>query len=345
VSAERARNQLDNESTFFELMPDGTFEEVVFANASGEVRELRHEAAIALTRTISPRLTLRGSVGGEISRLDAPGAGDERVFRRPKGYLSLAWQAAPRLRVTAKAERRVGQISFFDFLASRNLSEDRENASNPNLVPPQSWDLETELRRDLGALGSTTVRLYGQRITDLIDQIPMGENEEAPGNLDTAHIFGVDWKTTLFLDSLGWRGGRMDLRAQVQKSSVDDPVTGRSRRISNNLVRLLDFSVRHDIPGTSWAWGGGLYHILRAPDFRIAETARYRQGPLSGNIYAENKNLAGLTVRAGLSNLISSQQNLDRVIFVNRRDGPVQSLERRRRSVGPIATLSVSGSF
>ena len=346
VSAERALNRLDNAATLFELRPDGSFAEVPFPGGSGEVRELRHEAAVTLARRLSPALDLQASAGVEISRLGLAGRADgDRRFTRPKGYVSLAWQAGPRLRATAKIERRVGQISFFDFLASRNLSEDRENAQNPELVPPQSWDLQAELSRDLAALGSTTLRVYGQRIEDLVGQVPIGAASEAPGNLDTAHIYGLDWKTTLLLDRLGWSGGRLDSRLQFQGSSVDDPVSGRARRISNNLVRLIDVSVRHDIAGTSWAWGGGLFHLRRAADFRIGETARYREGPLGGNLYVENKNVAGLTVRAGVSNLISSRQELDRLVFVNRSDGPLQFVERRRRSVGPMLSLAISGNF
>lgn len=345
ASAERSLNRLDNVSTVFELLPDGTFEETPFPNGSGDVRERRYEAALTLSRRVSPRLNFRASVGGEVSQLQRLGSlGSTRTFQRPKGYVSVAWQASPRLRANAKIERRVGQISFFDFLASRNLSEDRENAANPALVPPQSWEVEGELSRDLGALGSTTLRVYGRRIEDLVDQVPIGETQEAPGNLDIAHIYGVDWKTSLVLDRLGWNGGRVDARVQFQDSAVDDPVTGRSRRISNNLVRLIDLSLRHDVPGTSWAWGGGLFHTHRAADFRIGETARYRQG-LAGNLYVENKNVAGLTVRTGISNLISSRQELDRFIFTSRRDSPLLSVERRRRSAGPVLTLTVSGNF
>jgi hypothetical protein len=347
VAAERALSRLDNVSSLFELLPDGSFEEVLFPGGTGKVRELRHEASVTLARRLSPGLSLQASLGGEISRLGlaGPDDGGRRRFTRPKGYVSLAWQAGSNLRATAKIERRVGQISFFDFLASRDLSEDRENAANPQLVPPQSWDVQAELSRDLAAFGTTTLRVYGQRIEDLVDRIPIGLSSEAPGNLDTAYLYGVDWKTTLLLDRLGLTGVRFDSRLQFQGSSVDDPVTGRSRRISNNLVRLIDLSMRHDIAGTKWAWGGGLYHIYRAPDFRIGETARYREGPLAGNLFVENKDVAGLTVRTGISNLISSRQELDRFVFVDRKDGPLLFVERRRRSVGPVLTLAISGNF
>lgn len=346
VAAERSLNRLDNVSSLFVLLPDGGFEEMPFPGGSGEVRELRHEGSVTLARRVSPSLNLQASVGGEISQLGLAGAnGNERIFTRPKGYVSLAWQASSRLRATAKIERRVGQISFFDFLASRNLSEDRENAANPELVPPQSWDIEGELSGDLGASGSTTLRLYGRRIEDLVDQIPIGATAEGPGNLDTAYLYGVDWKTSLLLDRLGWTGGRLDARVQLQNSAVDDPVTGRSRSISNNLNRLIDITLRHDIPDSSWAWGGGLFHTRQAADFRIGETLLYRTGPLSGNLYVENKDVAGLKVRAGVNNVISGGQDLDRLIFVGRRDGPLLSAERRRRSVGPVLLLAVSGNF
>jgi hypothetical protein len=346
ASAERAVNRLDNVSSLLTLLPHGGFAQLPFPGGSGDVRERRYEAAITMSRPLSPALTLQGSIGGEISRLRLAGeVANDRRFRRPKGYASLAWQASPRLRATAKIERRVGQISFLDFLASRSLLDERENVTNPELVPPRSWNVETEIIRDLERLGSTTLRAYAQRIEDLVEQVPIGVAGEAPGNLDTAYLYGLDWKSSLLLDRLGWTGGRIDARLQLQRSEVDDPVTGRSRRVSNNLVRLVDVAIRHDIAGTPWAWGGGLFHIRRAADFRVRELGRYREGPLSGNLYVENKDVAGLTVRAGLSNLISSRQELDRFLYAARRDGPLLSVERRRRSVGPVLSLAVSGNF
>jgi hypothetical protein len=269
----------------------------------------------------------------------------DRKFRRAKGYASVGWEPNPRLRASLKIERRVGQIDFYEFLASRALIDERENAANPNLVPPKSWDVSAELSRDFPALGSTTIRIYGSRIEDLIELVPVGLTEEAPGNIDRAHLYGIDWKSTLLLDRLGWSQARIDARVRLQKSSLEDPVTGEDRRISNNLIRLIDVSLRHDVPGTPWAWGGGLLHSRSAANFRTNELARFRQGPLSGNVYVENKDVAGLTVRAALSDLISSRQELDRFLFVNRRDGPLLSVERRRRSSGPVLTLSVRGNF
>jgi hypothetical protein len=346
VAAEKAKNTLANASTLSRLLPDGAYEETPFPGSSGNVREVRHEGLVSVSHRFSPRVSVQGALGAEHSELSLLGDfQSRRSFLRAKGSLAVGWQPTSKLRATAKIERRVGQISFFDFLASRNLTEERENVGNPELVPPQIWSVEAELSRDLGKLGSSTARLYAQRIEDLIEQVPIGSFGEAPGNIDAALLFGVDWKTGLLLESLGWAGARLDLRVQLQNSRVEDPVTGRSRQISNALVRFLDIEFRRDLPGTPWAWGAALSHVHRAPNFRIAELGRYRLGPVAGSVYVENKDLAGLTVRASLGNLISSSQDLDRFLFDGRRDAGLSVVERRRRSVGPTATLSVTGAF
>jgi hypothetical protein len=51
------------------------------------------------------------------------------------------------------------------------------------------------------------------------------------------------------------------------------------------------------------------------------------------------------TSTRSVRNLISSRQELDRFVFVNRIDGPLLFVERRRRSVGPIFSLAISGNF
>src|SRR3546814_20374191 len=77
-------------------------------------------------------------------------AGLTRKFVRPKGFVSLAWKASPLLDLSVKLEREVGQLDFFDFVASANVSGGTTDAGNVNLVPQQSWNLELEATRNLG---------------------------------------------------------------------------------------------------------------------------------------------------------------------------------------------------
>jgi outer membrane receptor protein involved in Fe transport len=292
------------------------------------------------------KLSLQASVGGEYSKLSLLGAGgSERTFWRPKGFVSTAWKASPRLDLNAKLERKVGQLNFLDFLASENLSNDSRNSGNPDLVPPQSWELDLSGTRNLGAFGSTTLRLFGRLLEDVVDQVPIGLTGESPGNIDKASVYGMESKSTLLMDPLGWKGAKLDARFMLQTSRVKDPLTGEPRQISGTLRRSADLSLRHDVPGTDWAWGGGASHFRPAKNFRLGEVSLGYEGLVFANLFLEHKDLFGLTVRGTVGNLPGADQILDRTVNAGRRTNPVTFIERRRRAIGPIFGLSVSGAL
>ncbi len=310
------------------------------------MEEDRYEAVASYGRPLSPKLSIQLSGGGEYSQLRQVGAGGlTRTFWRPKGIASAAWKPTPRLDVNVKLQRRVGQLNFFDFLATVNLADERENAGNPDLVPQQSWDLDVETTRNLGAYGTTTLRLYGRLIDDIVDIIPIGATGESPGNIDRATIFGFEWKSTINFDPMGWRGAKFDARVQAQRSRVRDPLTGEPRPISNSLLHSVSAGLRHDVPETPWAWGGNLNYGLSALNHRLTEVGRQWEGPVFASMFAEHKNLMGLTVRATIGNVLGAKSMLDRTVYVGRRTGPIDFFERRDRIIGPIFSFSVSGKF
>jgi outer membrane receptor for ferrienterochelin and colicins len=295
---------------------------------------------------LSPKTTLQVSAGGEYSKLAQVGGGGlVREFRRPKGLVSLAWKATPTLDVNVKLQRRVGQLDFYDFLASVDLNDGQANAGNPDLVPPQTWELEVEADRDLGAWGNTTLRLYSQRIDDIVDIVPIGETGESPGNIDQATLYGLEWKGTFELEPLGWRGAKVNTRLQWQESRVRDPLTGETRPISNTLKDLALVGLRHDIPNTSWAWGGELSYELYSRDYRLTEVGRVWEGPVWDYLFIERKNIGNMTARLGITNLIGVRSMWDRTVYVDRRTGPVDFHEVRDRRIGPIFSFTFSGKF
>ncbi|HVS32440.1 MAG TPA: TonB-dependent receptor [Thermoanaerobaculia bacterium] len=346
LSAEGAFNSLDNTSRLFEVRQDQQLDEIPLPGGIARVEEKRYEMVGSYGRPVSANVTMKLSAGGEYSRLAQAGAGGTtRTFYRPKGELSTAWKVSPRTDVNVKLARRVGQLNFFDFLASVNLQDEVENAANPNLVPEQSWDLDIQGVRNLGTLGSTTLRVYGRLISDIIDYVPIGASGESPGNLDRATVYGIESRSTLNLDSLGWRGARLDATGQLQQSQVDDPLTGQQRHISNSLLRFGSLAVRHDIPATDWAWGAGASYSLNALRYRLTEVGRLWEGPVWGNLYLEHKNVSGLTVRASLNNLFAADSMWDRTVYDGRRTDAVAFVERRDRQIGPIFSFQVRGKF
>lgn len=346
VSAEAAYNSLDNVSRLFEMDEAENFSEIPLPGGTARVEEDRYQAIGSWGRPITPTLTAKISVGGEYSQLTQVGAGGKRrSFYRPKGELSLGWKASPRDDLNFKLARRVGQLDFFDFLASVDIQDDQENVANPDLVPEQSWELDAEWTRALGTTGSVQVRLYGHLIDDIIDYVPIGASGQAPGNLDHAVVYGVETVGTLNLDRAGWNGARVDLTAQLQESEVEDPLTGETRHISGSLLRKGNLSLRHDVPQTSWAWGGGASYQYSALSYRLTEVGRMWEGPIWLQLYLENKDVRGLTVRAQVGNILGADSMWDRTIHAGRRTDPIAFVEERDRRIGPIFSFRVGGKF
>lgn len=348
ITAEAAFNSLDSETRVFLLDPDGDFNEIPFPEGTGQVLEDRYEVLGTWGRPLSKSLELQLVAGGEYSKLASESSigGQTRTFLRPKGSLSLAWKSSEDLDLSLKLRRRVGQLNFYDFLASVNLTDDRENAGNLDLVPPQSWEVDVEGNQKLGAWGTTSLRVYGRLIDDIVDIIPIGEDGESPGNIDRAHRYGFEWKSTLNFDPLGWRGAKLDSTVILQHSEVKDPLTGEKRPISDTAKRVVELELRHDIPQSDWAWGGSLYHDKFSQSYRLTEVGRMWEGPIWLGAFVEHKDVAGLTVRASVNNISNARSRWDRIVYEGfRTTSPVAFREHRNRLIGPIFSFSVRGNF
>jgi outer membrane receptor for ferrienterochelin and colicins len=346
ISAEGAFNSLDSTSGLFEMNPSGGFDEIPLPGGTARVQEDRYEVIGSYGRKLAANLTMKLSAGEEYSQLAQVGAGGTtRTFYRPKGELSAAWKFSPTTDINVKLARKVGQLNFFDFLASVDLASNIEKSANPDLVPEQSWDFQVEGIHNLGKLGSTTLRLYGRQIDDIIDYVPIGADGQSPGNLDHATVYGIESRSTLNLDQFGWRGARLDTDLQAQNSKVRDPLTGQERHISNSLLGAGSIGLRHDIPKSNWAWGADASYELDADYYRLTEQGRQWEGPVWGDLYVEHKNIHGLTIRAGMYNLFSADSRWNRTVYVGRRTGPVAFVEDRERQIGPIYSFSIRGKF
>lgn len=343
VSAEVAFNELDSTSKLFVLDPAGEFQPDPGFGGTDVVSEDRFELMGTYGRPLGAAVTLQVSAGGEYSEITAGGV--SRDFVRPKGLVSLAWKASETLDVSMKLERRVGQLNFYDFLASVDVNDDQANAGNFDLVPPQTSELRVEATKTLGAWGNTSLRVYGQRIDDIVDTVPIGANGESPGNIDSATVVGFQWKASIELAQAGWEGAKLDTNVQMEHSRVEDPLTGEVRPISNRLAELFEIGLRHDIPDTQWAWGGGVGYYFHEKDYRLTEVGRSWEGPYWGNLFVERKNWHGLTLRVTASNLLDARSKWDRTVYAGRRTGPVDFHQVTDRRIGPILSFSVSGKF
>ncbi len=348
LSGEAAFNRLDQDGRLF-AYDDGLSDyiQVPFPSGVGGVREDRYEGLLSVGFPITSNLSVQLIAGGEYSQISQTGTNaNARTFQRPKGSLSLAWAPAPGLDINLLVARRVGQLNFGDFLASVNLSEDNSNAGNNDLRPQQNWDIELQVAKNFGQYGSATLTLFDESIEDLVLIVPVAGGGEARGNIASAHRRGARFVGTLELGPLGWRGAQLDLRMEIEDSSLTDPVTGVDRRFDGNDPFQIRVDFRHDVPDTDWAWGIEFRDTERRPSYRVREVIFDHNPSTFGAVFVEHKDLLGATVRLRVGNVFSANSTLLRTVYDGSRDvAPILFTEERRTEIGQVFNLTVSGSF
>ena len=346
VAIEGVRNFLEINSALKVRDGAGVLQPAPLPGASDRVDEDRIDAGLTFSRALADNLQLQLSAGGEYSRISQAGPqGLTRAFIRPKGFAALDWKVSPALNIAGRVERVVGQLDFFDFIASVDLDQDRTDVSNANLVPEQSWVYELEASWRLGALGNITIGGFVNDITDIVDQIPIAGGGQAPGNLPSARFYGIESNSTLLSDGLGWKGTRLDLAASWTTSAIRDPLLDTVRQVSGIELFTLNLTFRHDIPASQWAFGGETSWQKNAREVRLDEIFLNQPSFGFASAFIENKNVAGMTVRARVGNLLNQIDRFSRTIFDNRAAGQIAFSERRDRRFGTIFTLDVEGSF
>jgi hypothetical protein len=258
--------------------------------------------------------------------------------------VSLAWNPASQWEMNLKLQRKVGQLNFFDFLASVDVANNNANGANPELVPPQSWIIQLETIRSLGEHGKIRLNLEAEDVSDLVTQVPISATAEAPGNLDKARRFQVSLDSSLLLDAIGIPGGKLDNFLTWRTTRMRDPLLGTNRQWNGNRAYWnVDF--RQDIPDTKWAWG--LFSELQSTNdsYRLDYEEHFGSTRPFGLVFLEHKDLWGLKVRFAVGNVWNSKDQTRSVSYVERRDGPVDYTRSNTITWHPFYQFTFSGTF
>lgn len=352
LAAETAYNFLDREAALtIGVGPGATVD--VFPDT--KVEELRSQGSVTRGFILGESLSVQASAAAEWSRLTVSGdtADREQDFFRPKGFLSFALPASEHLDVRARIAREVGQLNFFDFVNSVNLTEDRESAGNSSLVPQQSWDGEVELQKSFGNDEKIIVRLEGALIEDRVDRVLLEVDDgngnivlqDAVGNIEEARFAAAVVEGTLLTDRWGVDGGRFDFSGVRRTSALDDPLDGESRNFSGLTEWNYDIDFRQDVPNTPWAWGAGVSDGDAETLIRFDEITVFDRTKPFVRAFVEHKDVFGFNLQVRGGNLANTDFTVDRTRFAQFRDGPVDQIEQRSRYDNRRLTVTLSGTF
>ncbi|MDO1559268.1 hypothetical protein Q0812_07490 [Brevundimonas sp. 2R-24] len=346
AGGELAFNGLDSAVDLFLINSSGTRTPVPLPAADVTVEELRGEAFVSGGRRLSPRLTAEWRLAAETSTLTVSGgASAERTLTFFKPRAALEWRPNDLWRTRVAVERQVSQLNFDDFVTVAEIANDRVSTGNAEIEPERTWRLSLMGERRLFEQGSIRATLNLDHVQRVVDRVPLGPGQDAPGNLGDGRRIGLDVQAGVPLGPLGIPGGRFDLRWLVQDSDVTDPYTGLDRYFSSEVPWFLTAQFRQDLAGGDWAWGVDYIADGANESYRRNEIDRFDTDNYNFGAFVERR-LGRITVNFSVDNMFNRPMERRRRFYDPDRSTPDPFLrEDRARWQGRTYWLSLKRTF
>ena len=347
AGGEAVLNTLKSDVELF-VTEDGERSRIDLPIDSATVKEKRGEAFVNIGRNLAPALRVDAGMAVEHSRLKVRGdATADRNLTFLKPNVAIDWKPGGDWHTQLSIRRTVAQLNFYDFISAAELSNDRVNAGNQNLLPQRAW--EFRMTADHPILGDGLVKLDigHDRISLLQDRVLIfdedGDAFDAPGNIGTGkRMFGrvtVDAP----LGSL-WAGLRVKLTGQLQRTRVEDPISGEQRNFSDFFPDWeWSIDARRDLGALSY--GFVLSHRDKFTFFRTDEfDSNYNSGPFA-TAFVEYRVDPRTAITLDVENALNTRGMRERLIFAPNRADPdiaVRELRERNRHLNFGLTLKRS---
>ena len=275
AGVERAQTILDT-SLQLGLLTGGQTDErfgglTPITDSIGTVEEMRYEYFAIHNWAMNDRMTLETTLLFEDSTISQTGTlanSRDFTFFRPK--IDYRFDISPSLQFRGTIEKDVAQLSFRDFTAGVDQSDDEQNSfeGNAALRQEQSWryeaNLEFRLPNDAGVINTN---FFYHDLEDLIDNVDVssgGNILSARGNIGDGERYGFNFNGSLRLSFLNQPNMLLTAGLNMEESTVTDPFLQqeRERSIRGGASRY-SFSYRHDLP----ALGNTNYGIRASREF------------------------------------------------------------------------------
>ena len=341
TGGEGAWNKLDSQVDLVAIGSGGVRTPIDLPVDDAVVKEKRAELFVNAGRSLSSELRIDGGLTYETSRLTVAGdATAERSLSFLKPKASLDWRPGGGWHVQLSAARTVAQLQFEDFISAAELTSDRVNGGNADLVPQRAWEFLATVERPILGDGLIKLQARHDRISLLQDRVPTPEGFDAPGNLGTGTRNRLDATVEAPLGRFGIKGGRFTFNGWASDTAVRDPYTGRKRAFSNEQDWNIGAGYRQDLG--SFAWGINYYRNGGLSFFRRNELDyNINSGPYMTG-FIEYRPSASTSIQLFLDNLLDTQGTRTRTFFTPTRANPVASSEEyreRNRHIVPSLTL------
>jgi Outer membrane protein beta-barrel family len=335
AGAEASYNTLDYGLELFEIDENGDRVRKDLPLDDATVKEKRGEVYFSAGRTLSPTLRIDGGVNYEFSKLEVSGdTSAERTLKFLKPNLTLDWKPGGGWHGQASIKRTVAQLDFYDFVSIADLSTQRLNGGNANLVPQRTWEFRLTAEHSLLGDGLFKLDLGHDLVSQLQDRILICDPDhptvclDAPGNIGTGKRTFAQLTLDAPLTRL-WKGLRVKFTGTVQRTRVKDPIDGRLRNFSGYFpVWEWNVDVRRDAGKFSYGFNIGdrdRFTFFRTDEF----DSNFNGGPY-GTAFVEYRLNARTSITLDVDNALETSGNRERLLFFPNRATPEEVFDEFR---------------
>jgi len=324
-------------------------------DANGEVEELRYEYFAIHNWQINNRMSLETTLLFEDSEISQSGdISKSRNFNFFRPKLDYRFDITPAIQFRATAEKDVAQLSFSDFTASIDGSDDEQNAfeGNADLRQTQSWrylaNLEYRLPNDAGVLSGN---VFYNDLDDLIDNVDVSTETEvlgARGNIGSGEQYGINLNSSIRLLMFNQPNMLFTAGLNIEESSLTDPFlqVERERSIRGGASRY-SVGFRHDIPSRNNMNWGFNYRREFYNDFLVYDVDKIEEYPKFGFIstWVEVQAWGGLVYRFEMRDAQDRCRIRTRYTNGTIATGVIDEIEDSCSDAGPVLALKIRGTF
>jgi hypothetical protein len=349
AGGEAVLNTLDSNVELFVIERDGERTRIDLPIDSAMVSERRGETFVNAGRSLGSALRIDAGLNFEYSQLKVRGdAVADRSLSFLKPSATIDWKPGGGWHTQFTIRRTVAQLNFNDFISAAELSNDRVNAGNENLVPQRAWEVRATVDRPILGEGLVKLDLGHDVISLLQDRVLVfgedGRAFDAPGNIGT----GRRSFARLTLDApLGilWSGLRAKFDGQVQRTRVEDPISGEQRNFSG-FFPDWEWSVDLRRDAGAFSYGFVVTDRDRLTFFRTDEFDSIFNSGAYGTAFVEYRPDARTAITVDVDNLLETASQRERLMFLPNRAVPESSLrEFRDRNTHRTFGLTLKRSF
>jgi hypothetical protein len=325
---EAALNTLDNTTELFVVEEDGTRTRIDLPIDSAKVKEKRAEAFVNMGRQLSPSLRIDAGIRYEYSHLTVTGDAEaNRKLRFWKPTATIDWKPGKGWHTQFSIKRTVAQLNFFDFVTAADLSGDRINAGNQNLEPQRAWEFRLTADHPLFGDGQVKLDLGYDQISLLQDRVLICDEVDttlcfdAPGNIGTGKRSFASLTVDAPLQKIGLTGTRLKFFGQLQRTRVEDPISGEQRNFTDFFPDWQwEVSLRRD--RGPFSYGFTVSDRDRFTFFRTNEFDTNFNSQPYATAFVEYRPDPRTSITFDIDNAINTHGTRDRLIFFDNRADP-----------------------